>query len=111
MRKRVTSLALVLVIASGVCAGMPLHSSEEECNMPEMAGMDCCKKAAQHDRVTSEGLMAQLCCSLNCAQDGTTGSTSTQLPRPSVVQVAVDRPSWTQTSVASQVSDSVLSWA
>jgi hypothetical protein len=47
MAIRLASLALILVIAGSVFAGIPLHSNEQECSMPEMAGMDCCKKAAQ----------------------------------------------------------------
>jgi hypothetical protein len=84
MSKRLISLALVLVIAGSVYAGMPLHSKENSCSMPEMAGMDCCKKAAQAESVTSEGLVARLCCALNCSQEGTSGPQGAQLPRPSV---------------------------
>jgi len=51
---RLASLALILVIAGTVFAGLPLHSNEEDCSMPEMAGMDCCKKAAQAEILTPE---------------------------------------------------------
>ena len=49
---RLGALALVLVVGGSVFAGIPLHSNEKECNMPEMAGMDCCKKAAQVGTIT-----------------------------------------------------------
>src|SRR5216117_3182320 len=81
-RLRLTSLMLVLFICAGLSAGMPLHSNEQECSMPEMAGMDCCKKAAQAESLTPEVSTARLCCALNCPQSGTTGSTGSQLPRP-----------------------------
>jgi hypothetical protein len=53
--------------------------------VPEMAGMDCCKKA-QAESLTSEVSTARLCCALICSQSGTTGSTGTKLPRPSMSQ-------------------------
>lgn len=85
MGPRLTSLALVLVLAGSAGAGMPLHSNEQECNLPEMAGMDCCKKAVQPEGISSEDLIARLCCSLNCSQAATV-SRGPQIPRPSVLQ-------------------------
>jgi len=38
--------------------------------MPEMAGMDRCKKAAQAESLTPEVSTARLCCALNCSQSG-----------------------------------------
>jgi len=35
-------------------AGIPLHSNEQECTMPGMEGMDCCKKAAKAESLTPE---------------------------------------------------------
>ncbi|HJZ82835.1 MAG TPA: hypothetical protein VKD91_20890 [Pyrinomonadaceae bacterium] len=98
MRKRLTSLALILAIAGGIYAGMPLHSSEQECSMPEMEGMECCQKAAQANSATAEGLLARLCCAFNCPQTGSSGSERTQVPRPSVAQITAAHPSWTQPS-------------
>ncbi|MCU1264899.1 MAG: hypothetical protein JWM21_1217 [Acidobacteria bacterium] len=54
--------------------------------MPEMAGMDCCKKAVQAANLTREISTARLCCALICSHNGTTGSTGTKLPRPSTSQ-------------------------
>src|SRR5438093_11651136 len=82
MVTRLVSLALVLVIGGSVFAGIPLHSNEQECSMPDMGGMDCCKKAAQAESLTPEVSTARLCCALNCSQSGTTGSTKSRLPRP-----------------------------
>ncbi len=92
MVTRLASLALILVIGGSVFAGIPLHSNEQECSMPEMAGMDCCKKAAQAESLTPEVSTARLCCALNCSQNGTTGSTRTQLPRPSISQALTIHP-------------------
>jgi len=57
--------------------------------MPGMEGMDCCKKAMQHENFTLEVSSARLCCALNCSEPGTTGSSRTQLPQPSTVQAVV----------------------
>ncbi len=89
---RLASLALVLVIAGSVFAGIPLHSNEQECTMPGMEGMDCCKKAAQAESLALEVSTARLCCALNCSQSGTTGSTESRLPRPSVSQAIAIHP-------------------
>src|SRR6266481_3211153 len=96
MSIRLASLALVLVIGGSALAGVPLHSNEQECSMPGMAGMDCCKKAAQAESLTPEISTARLCCSLNCSQSGTTGSTGSQLPRPSTSQAIAIHPSAAQ---------------
>jgi hypothetical protein len=87
MSKRLAALTLTLVILGGVSAGMPLHSSGHECSMPEMAGMDCCKKATQAERVSPDDLIARLCCALNCSQEGTTGVPGVQLPSPSTTDI------------------------
>jgi len=76
MRKRFTSLALLLVLASSAFAGVPLHSGESECSMGQaMAGMDCCKAAlmgGERPEVTA----ARLCCATNCSHDGSTPPSS-----------------------------------
>src|ERR1700716_2606573 len=90
---RLASLALILVIGGSVFAGIPLHSNEQQCSMPEMAGMDCCKKAAQIESLAPEVSAARLCCALNCSQTGTTGSTESRLPRPSTSQAIAIHPS------------------
>jgi len=89
MATRVASLMLILVIGGSVLTGIPFHSNEQECSMPEMAGMDCCKRAAQAETLTPEVSTARLCCALNCSQNGTTGSTGSQLPRPSSQAIAI----------------------
>src|SRR5882762_1957272 len=111
MAIRLASLALILVIGGGVFAGMPLHSNEQECSMPEMAGMDCCKKAAQVQRLTPEVSTARLCCALNCSQSGTTRSTGSQLPRPSTSQAVPIHPASVQPIVASPNLSHHSSWA
>src|SRR6266446_9912627 len=93
---RLASLALVLVIGGSALAGVPLHSNEQECSMPGMAGMDCCEKAAQAESLTPEVSTARLCCALNCLQTGTTGSNGSQLPRPSTSQAMAIHPSVSQ---------------
>src|ERR1700704_6210110 len=96
---RLASLALVLVIGGTVFAGIPLHSNEQECSMPGMAGLDCCKKAAQAESLTPEVSTARLCCALDCSQSGTTGSP--RLPRPSTTQAVAICPSSAQLLVRS----------
>src|SRR5439155_24581332 len=111
MAYRLASLALVLVIGGSVFAGVPLHSNEQECSMPEMAGMDCCKKAAQAQSLTPEVSTARLCCALNCSQSGTTGSTGSQLPRPSTSHAVAIHPSAAQPLVGSLHLPIRSSWA
>lgn len=73
MRKRLASLVLLLVIAGGVFAGVPLHSGEQSsCSMGEdMGDMECCVMALLQSQ-TPEVAAAKLCCAINCAQGGTT---------------------------------------
>lgn len=72
MRKRLTSLVLLLVLAGGSLAGVPLHFGEQSCNMSDAMGdMDCCKAALMQSE-TPEVATARLCCALNCVQNGTT---------------------------------------
>jgi len=46
MKKWLTSLLLILALASGVLAGMPLHSGNENSQM-----MDCCKKSKKQGAI------------------------------------------------------------
>src|SRR5205809_8094816 len=110
MVTRFASLALILVIGGSVFAGIPLHSNEQECSMPGMAGMDCCKKAAQAESLTPEVSTARLCCALNCSQSGTAGSNGSQLPRPSTQVIAI-HPSAAQPFVRTTHLSIRSSWA
>lgn len=79
MRKRLTSLVLLLMLTGSALAGMPLHSSEEACSMDgAMGGMDCCKIALLQSQVP-EVEAARLCCAIECATDGTAPSTKLRL--------------------------------
>src|SRR6202171_4373097 len=111
MLKRLTNLLLILTVASSAAAGIPLHSNEQECSMPGMAGMDCCKKAAQAEARTTEVSSARLCCVVNCSQTGTTGSSGSQLPRPSTSQPIAFHPSSTHPSLDASILSARLSWA
>src|SRR6266478_5415431 len=111
MVTRLASLALILIIGGSVSAGIPLHSNEQECSRPDMAGMDCCKKAAQAESLTPEVSTARLCCALNCSQSGTTGSTGSQLPRPSASQAIAIHPASVQPIVGSPHLSLRSSWA
>src|SRR2546423_2694037 len=84
MIKWTISALLVLALSSSVLVGMPLHASEQECSMPVMTGMDCCKTAHGHGN-ESEVATARLCCAVNCPQSGTTGSSSVRIPKISLV--------------------------
>lgn len=77
MRKRLASLVLLLVIAGGAFAGVPLHFGEQSsCSMgEEMEGMECCVMALLQSQ-TPEVAAAKLCCAINCAQGGTTSPPS-----------------------------------
>jgi hypothetical protein len=75
MLKRLTALAFILVIGGGVLAGAPLHSHGQECEMGDMAGMDCCAKAREQSDAP-EVLAARLCCAFNCSQPAPTGPTA-----------------------------------
>ena len=79
--------------------------------MPDMAGMDCCKKAVQPGSLTSEVSTARLCCALNCSQSGATGSTKSQLPRQSTSQAIAIHPLSTQRLVGTLHLSLRSSWA
>src|SRR6266851_5272713 len=111
MVNRLASLALVLVIGGSALAGIPLHSSEEDCSVPDLAGMDCCKKATHAESVGPEASTASLCCALNCSQSGPTGSTGSQLPRPSASQAIAIHPASVQPVVGSLHLSLRSSWA
>src|ERR1700730_3515834 len=111
MITRLASLALVLSIGGSALAGIPLHSNEEECSLPGMAGMDCCKKATQAERLTPEISTARLCCALNCSQSGTTGSVRSQLPRPSTSQAIAIHPSSARPLVGAPLLSFRSNWA
>ncbi len=78
MKKRLSSLVLLLVLVGGVFAGMPLHLGESECSMG-MMDMDCCKAALLQKNKAKFTEEEELLCALSCAQNGTT--------LPSVVRV------------------------
>lgn len=73
MLKRLSSLALILVLGGSVIAGVPLHLSEHACGMAGMEMMDCCQ-VAQMQQDTPETAAARLCCVINCSQPGPTGA-------------------------------------
>lgn len=76
MKKRLTSLLLLFVLAGGALAGAPVHLGEQSCSMGEaMDQMDCCK-AALMQRETPKVDVARLCCALDCTQNGTTAPLS-----------------------------------
>ncbi|HKO99354.1 MAG TPA: hypothetical protein VJU86_20310 [Pyrinomonadaceae bacterium] len=81
MMKRLTSLVLLLMLASSVFAGMPLHSNEQSCPMGgAMAEMDCCKAALMQSK-TPEVAAARLCCAVKCSNDGTAPSGNLRVPK------------------------------
>jgi hypothetical protein len=111
MLKKSTNLLLILAFGASVAVGMPLHSNEQESSMSGTAGVDCCKKAAQVESLTPEVSTARLCCALNCSQTGTTGSSGSQLPRPSTSQPIAFHPSSVQPSLGAPLLSFRLSWA
>jgi hypothetical protein len=73
MRKWFTTLSLVMVLLGGAVAGAGTHESEGSCPMSNMP--DCCKRAHSNSN-SPQAAMARLCCSLNCSEPGSSGSTS-----------------------------------
>lgn len=66
MKKWLTSLFLIMALASGVLAGTPLHSGNMNSQMS-----DCCKKAKSKEQ-TREANIARLCCAVNCSDSSNT---------------------------------------
>lgn len=88
MSKRLTMLILVLSLASGVLAGMPLHD-------PNYGMMECCKRAkSKEDSQTAE--VSRLCCAMNCSTSSPTPSGASFNPAPSNVTIT--------TSIADQIA-------
>lgn len=103
MAKWLTSLALFAVLGGHVVAGMPLHSGEQECNMPGMTGdMDCCAKAHTQGN-TPQITAARLCCAVNCPSSSTPPPTSSVL-RVSPLAVVARHPAAIRTRFAVSVS-------
>gem|GEM_PF-3814684 len=69
MKKRLASLFVLLVLAAGAFAGIPLPFGESECSMGGMMDMDCCK-AALRQKGTARITDAELYCALSCARNG-----------------------------------------
>ena len=106
MRTRLTSLVLLMIVAGGAFAGMPLHSSEQSCPMGAAMGeMDCCKAALMKAQ-TAESASARLCCALNCTKDGTSPDNSVR-PSPQLQRSVSAYPVGTQPLLATVLSSRV----
>jgi hypothetical protein len=70
MKKWLTSAFLILALAGGVLAGMPLHSGNAN------SQMKCCKRV-KSARQTPAMKMVRLCCVMNCSDTAPTPSGST----------------------------------
>lgn len=95
MRKRLSSLVLLLVLSGGAFAEVPLNFGESNCSMGSM-DMDCCKAMLllqSRAKFTQEEV---LLCALNCAQNGTTLPTSTIRVTPPSQTVQAVHPALTQ---------------
>ncbi len=82
MKKWLTSFFLILSLAGGVLAGMPLHSGTKNSRM-----MKCCKKSkssAQSPKVQA----ARLCCALNCTESAPTSPGASFNYSPSAVIIS-----------------------
>ena len=89
MRKRLTSLVLLLMLAGSAFAGVPLHSNEQSCSMGDAMGeMDCCKAALMQSK-TPEVAAARLCCAIECSNDGTAPSGNLRISPNSQPEVSV----------------------
>src|SRR5262249_28206619 len=72
MKRRFSSLFLLLVLTGGALAGMPLSFGESECSMGGMIDMDCCKAALEQRSNPKVIAEEELLCALDCAQNGAT---------------------------------------
>ena len=70
MRNRLASLILLLVLAGGAFAGIPLSFGESNCSMGRM-DMECCKAMLLLQSRAKFTQEEELLCVLNCAQNGT----------------------------------------
>ena len=101
MKKRLTSLMLLLVLAGGALAGVPLHFGEQPCSMDEaMASMDCCEAALMQSEAPDVAA-AKLCFALNCAQNGTTSPPNIVRVSPPAPATPSSHPAITQPSLNS----------
>lgn len=62
MKKWLTTLLLILAMAGGTLAGMPIHSGNTNSRM-----MKCCQKARSKEQ-SKEASLARLCCAVNCSE-------------------------------------------
>ena len=89
MKKWLTSLFLLLALAGGASAGMPVHSEK-------MGMMKCCDKARSEDK-SAEASIARLCCALNCPDSAPTSSSFSGNFSPSSVAI--------EDSISAQIAD------
>jgi hypothetical protein len=83
MRKRLTSLVLLLGLSGSAFAGIPLNFGERECSMGQaMDGMDCCKAALMGGE-SLKTTAARLCCVVNGSHDGSTPPSGVRVSPPS----------------------------
>ncbi len=71
MKVRLASLFLLLVLAGGVFAGVPVGFSDSNCSMGNM-DMECCKAMLLEQSRAKFTQEDELLCLLSCAQNGTT---------------------------------------
>src|SRR5678810_1250891 len=71
MKYRLASLFLLLVLAGGAFAGVPMSFGESQCSMGNM-DMECCKAMLLLQSRAKFTQEEELLCVLNCAQNGTT---------------------------------------
>lgn len=95
MKTRLASLFLLLVLAGGTVAGVPMHFGEAECSMDGMMDMDCCEAALMQES-SPEVAYAKLCCALNCAKDRTTSPPNIVRVTPPPLASASSHPALTQ---------------
>jgi hypothetical protein len=71
MKKRLTSLVLLLVLVVSAFGGVPLSFGESHCSMGNM-DMECCKAMLLLQSRAKFTHEEELLCVINCAQNGTT---------------------------------------
>ena len=95
MKQRLASLVLLLVLAGGAFAGVPLSFGESNCSMGNM-DMECCKAMLLLQSRAKFTQEEELLCALNCAQNGTTLPASVTRAAPPTQMIQPPHPALTQ---------------
>ncbi|HSE20398.1 MAG TPA: hypothetical protein VLB68_02040 [Pyrinomonadaceae bacterium] len=104
MRKRLTSLLLVLMLSGSAFGGVPVRFGEQSCGMDHAMGdMDCCEAALMPGK-DAHTATARLCCALICSKEGTAPTNGVRFA-PQLQVTLISYPSIAQASLISHNRD------